>query len=319
MTPMQEFLETFLSRKPSEQYFYLWTLSDKRSHWFLDAPAAIETASAVRDKTDVYIGMGLFPSARESSVRVNKSEVSGILGAWADIDIDVPGHHKGVSKLPPTLDDAMGLVAELPNPTMVVQSGGGLHLYWLFKQPWMFDTEQDRDQAETFLLKWQQVIKDAARPHNWKVDSTADPARVLRLPGTLNHKTDPASLVTLSVCEPERFYTDKYLWQLVKDVHIEKPRIARARARNGENTADDAPALLAETFTLNVNANPSLEKLDALLIGRRFKKTWNRRREDFTDQSASVYEMALADAMVMAGWSDQEIVDALVAWRRQNK
>lgn len=39
----------------------------------------------------------------------------------------------------------------------------------------------------------------------------AEPARVLRLPGTLNHKYDPPRAVTIEVLEPERRYTSQTL------------------------------------------------------------------------------------------------------------
>ena len=56
-------------------------------------------------------------------------------------------------------------------------------------------------------------------------------------------------------------------------------------------------------------------KFADMLQVRRFKRTWERTRQDLHDTSASGYDMALADATVRAGWSDQEIADLLVASR----
>jgi hypothetical protein len=50
----------------------------------------------------------------------------------------------------------------------------------------------------------------------------------------------------------------------------------------------------------------------------RFKRTWDRERRDFQDQSASSYEMSLADAAARAGWSDQEAANLMIAWRRKH-
>jgi hypothetical protein len=51
----------------------------------------------------------------------------------------------------------------------------------------------------------------------------------------------------------------------------------------------------------------------------KFNKSWGRRRPDLLDQSASSYDMSLASIAVMAGWSDQEIVNLIIASRRNNR
>ena len=44
---------------------------------------------------------------------------------------------------------------------------------------------------------------------------------------------------------------------------------------------------------------------------QRFEATWNHRRADFLDQSQSTHDLSLADQMVRAGFSDEDIVKAL--------
>jgi hypothetical protein len=51
-------------------------------------------------------------------------------------------------------------------------------------------------------------------------------------------------------------------------------------------------------------------------LDERFRLTWHRQRNDFTDQSQSPYDMALADFGVKAGLADQVIVDMLIEHRR---
>src|SRR3712207_8066273 len=46
------------------------------------------------------------------------------------------------------------LLAFLPEatplcPTLVVFSGGGLHLYWVLKEPWLLNNERERHHAAT--------------------------------------------------------------------------------------------------------------------------------------------------------------------------
>ena len=78
------------------------------------------------------------------------------------------------------------------------------------------------------------------------------------------------------------------------------------------------PAAKVGRLVLRADANPPAEKLTAALANdpRLFKRTWERRRTDLQDQSASAYDMSLASLAASMGWSDQEIADAIIAWRR---
>jgi hypothetical protein len=64
-------------------------------------------------------------------------------------------------------------------PSLVVNSGNGLHLYWRLNEPLT-----DMQRAAKLLDLWVRTIPVA----DWGVN---DVARVLRLPGTLNHKYAP--------------------------------------------------------------------------------------------------------------------------------
>ena len=58
MTP-RSFLELLWQYKPEEQYILIWTLQDKRSHWFTDVTKAAEFVVATTKDLDVYVGVGL--------------------------------------------------------------------------------------------------------------------------------------------------------------------------------------------------------------------------------------------------------------------
>lgn len=81
-------------------------------------------------------------------------------------------------------------------PSMIVQTGGGLHVYWLLREPLAITTEEPR-------------ARDALRRLATAVGgdrSAAECARVLRVPGTFNYKYAPPAHVALEVCEPARRY-----------------------------------------------------------------------------------------------------------------
>ena len=106
------------------------------------------------------------------------------------IDLDVK------SKSYPTPADAVKALADfvrataLPRPTLCVLSGGGgMHVYWCLD-------------VTLTPSEWQPLanaLAEATRRHGLKVDTacTVDSARVLRVPGTMNHKYEPKGEVKL--------------------------------------------------------------------------------------------------------------------------
>jgi DNA primase len=98
------------------------------------------------------------------------------------IDLDV-GDNKGYETKQEALE-AIGFLLEetkLPTPA-VVDSGGGIHAYWVLDKE--IPVEQWKPYAERFKRKVQELI-----PIDPVV--TADIARIMRAPGTLNYKYDP--------------------------------------------------------------------------------------------------------------------------------
>lgn len=134
-----------------------------------DLAAALDAAG-----WDVYYA----PASFEGKQRV-AAQVSTVPGLWMDLDT-------GEGKLYETAEAAMaGLVQwleqhTLPQPTHVVHSGYGLHVYWLFDAP--VPVEQWREAADRFKRSAAvaRVCDD--------LGVIADAARILRVPGTHNHK-----------------------------------------------------------------------------------------------------------------------------------
>ena len=139
-----------------------------------------------------YLGVGLRRQRPDNHrTRGKTDDIIGIPGLWLDLDYDSPGAHKVRHPLPPTEDAALSLLDAAPfKPSLIVHSGHGLQVYWLFKELAWFDTGDDREAFGRLCRGWQQVFQHAGRDRGWHVDSTADLARVLRIPGTRNHKTD---------------------------------------------------------------------------------------------------------------------------------
>jgi hypothetical protein len=105
-----------------------------------------------------------------------KDHIVQIPGLWCDIDFkDVPK------------DQAAERLRQFPlRPSLVVNSGGGYHAYWVLKEPL---GREDIPRVEAALRQIQAYL--GGDP------AATDASRILRLPGTFNQKYDPARLVTV--------------------------------------------------------------------------------------------------------------------------
>lgn len=107
------------------------------------------------------------------------------------VDIDFKGGLYGYDSQQEALTELARFLKEvqLPRPSIVVGSGGGMHLYWVI------------DRALT-PAEWQPVafaLAEATKRHNLKCDTqcTVDIARILRVPGTFNMKQEQPRPVKL--------------------------------------------------------------------------------------------------------------------------
>jgi hypothetical protein len=61
----------------------------------------------------------------------------------------------------------------------------------------MIEDDQAREKVQSLIRDYQSILRNRAESLGWKLDNTSDLARVLRLPGTFNHKSEPV-LVSIS-------------------------------------------------------------------------------------------------------------------------
>lgn len=106
---------------------------------------------------------------------------------YADLDYGGAGHAQRPdgAPLPATEGDAYSLIAlaGLPDPSWTWHTGGGLQPYWSMVEP------LSREAAEQLGEGIDAALSKAAADQGWHVDTvSADTARVLRLPGSVNRK-----------------------------------------------------------------------------------------------------------------------------------
>ncbi|MHB1651407.1 MAG: DUF927 domain-containing protein [Desulfitobacteriaceae bacterium] len=200
-------------------YLYLWTLPDHNTWCFSvdELGTMITAAGAIQDERDVYFGIGSVSQSLPKDERAKAKAVSCIPGLWMDFDVAAPGAHVQTN-LPTTAEEALAVLPEFLKPSIVVWSGYGLHLYWLFKEPWTFDSPEENNRASDLSLRLQAYIKHLANERGWQIESTYDLARVLRVPGTLNHKQGQTRPVYITQFEPDRRYDPSELEDVIPEI-----------------------------------------------------------------------------------------------------
>jgi hypothetical protein len=285
-----------------EDRIVIFTLPDKQARFFDAAEAAASYGLSRAADCNVYFGAGLYRKGIEGG-RGSASDVGTVTSLWADIDFGQDGHKSKAR--PPSESDARKILSRIEaKPSIVVHSGHGLHAYWLLSEPLAAHTPEGISGA-SLARRWSITLGAVARSFGWSIDSVFDLSRVLRLPGTLNHKTEPAVPVRIAdgAGEPRRYHWDE-LDALVVDEHVIDRRTS---------------TVTVDVVALDPQAAVNSRKLDALVANEpRFKRAWERNRPDLKDQSPSGYELALANYAVAAGWSDQEIADLIIHFRARH-
>lgn len=199
-------------------HVYLWTLPDHRTWSFPvnDLQMMINAARAIQDDKDVYCGLGGAMQEIKSNERPLANNVAFIPCLWMDIDILGPAHVQ--KDLPATVEEVLSILPDFLAPSITVSSGHGLHMYWLLKEAWIFDTQDENLRASNLMIRLQAYIKSLASERGWKFDSTADLSRVLRVPGTLNHKLGQKQPVYITQFNPEIRYDPSELEDLIPDI-----------------------------------------------------------------------------------------------------
>ncbi len=133
---------------------------------------------------DLYFGV----ATREHG-NGKKEGIIHIPAVWADIDF----------KNTPQ-DKADRLLSELPvKPSIIIESGGGYHVYWFLKEP---AGSEDIPTVEVVNRKLASFLEADF--------GVCDASHILRMPGTLNHKYNPARTVAVKENTGARYNLEEF-------------------------------------------------------------------------------------------------------------
>ena len=221
------------------QYAYLWTDNGKKSKWFkVDEPSSIPAEWA---NSNVYFSIhpcAIIPATNSRGEQVDASQVrsqirliSAINCVFGEFDAkDEVNTKEYAAFLPDDYDELsdiakktavktakeQAVVSDLAKfkarafaridkapfpPTLIIDSGGGYHAYWMFTEP-VAVTDANRTHIQAVQAAWVDLI--GCDP------VSKDLARVLRVPGTKNVKPQYAPnfpLVSVVKYAPEQACT----------------------------------------------------------------------------------------------------------------
>ena len=168
----KEFLEKVLG----DGYYSVLGLGDKKVQSFhATIDDVIKRANELdAEGVNAYFGLATFETNKDRRV----TNVKSLSSFYLDLDCGVGKEYTNQNEA--FLDLKRFVKATgLPRP-MLVNSGYGIHVYWVLTESVSY--------AE--WLPVAQALKDTCIRHNLSADNgvTADAARVLRVPGTQNHK-----------------------------------------------------------------------------------------------------------------------------------
>ena len=285
----------------------IWSMPSKKTGWYEDLSAAVQDALH-RKGEDVYFGVCGQP--KPNGGRGKAEDVTAMHGLWLDVDLGRFGGHKK-KHYPNTEGDAQVIFDEFGlQPSISVHSGGGLHSYWCADEIFTINSKADRLSAIEIVGDFYATIQGIAKSHGWDIDSTKDLSRVLRVPETLNMK-EKASPRPVRILFPENgAHPVRYTWEVLR-LHCH-PIVTLKPTTETLTTPTKTLTTTTETLTTPDFIRAMCE------ADKKFNSTWHRRRHNLVDQSFSSYDMALADLMVTADCTDEQISEVILAFRARH-
>lgn len=174
-------------------------------------------------------------------------------------------------------------------PSVIVDSGAGYHCYWLFKDPFILDTDLKIEIAKSLQQRWVQFVGGDKAVH--------DLPRILRLPGTVNYKYDPPRTVRILHANLNRLYTPA-------DLEKALPVL--------DHSDDDDVLVAVQPPPARPNQLPLQELINRALAsedGAKLRRLWKGDSTGYASDS----EADLAFCCILAFWTggDYDKIDKL--------
>lgn len=129
--------------------------------------------------------------------------ISEVFGLWLDVDVQVDGHHNELhNQYFDSVQQATDFITALPiKPTIIVNSGGGLHVYYKFDKVLCLETIEERKEINLIYRLFSEYVNQEVNKIGKKIDKS-NVLKMMRVPFTYNLKNkDKPKLVTVEYFE----------------------------------------------------------------------------------------------------------------------
>lgn len=210
----------------------------------IEALVAQCEAYEAQNPTGLYFTLSTFKQGDgEDCIRRKGANADQMRNLFVDLDLFDPERHStdrpsGDPKVEarrrpnPTATEVETLLATLPQATAAFHTGGGLHLYWTLAEP--IDAHSETAVALRDSLRRALLIELTEKlGRHADVGPTIDPARIGRVPGSVNRKAAPADVYPVQEPGPQ-YDAEKLLATLNALYPKPQPKAAqRSQANTG--------------------------------------------------------------------------------------
>ena len=235
--------ETYTDKNGNEQ-------RSKNAVWWEvgKAPTLLKMDKAIR-KNDIYFGVNPSTTKRNNRQRSIIAEIAAVNCFYAEFDAkDFNG----------SKESTLAHIDSLPYaPSVIIDSGGGFHCYWLLRDT-VIVTDENRKDVINNQRAWVEFVGGD--------DGAKDISRILRIPGTLNHKPEYGEPRPVEYVRTAWARTFKY-----DDLCIDLAEIVKGYDTKTETT----PTADAEAVSVNLDDEAIKEKMFAASNGAKMQALWN--------------------------------------------
>lgn len=295
----------------SPYWLLIWTMTGqgKLSRWFrtiADAASFVQQTKAEA----IYVGVGLSPADLGPYVRCKTEQIVALPGLVCDLDIRSAAHSK--EGLPPDIDSAKKILPVRFPPTLLVDSGHGLHGWWLFRERWDLDSNDERVKAAQLSQRWHNFLSESAARLEYVIDAVYDLARVLRLPGTVNRKIPTDCRLVRVVQDDGIRYNPSELEDFLDAMGV--PEIQVLKTDDHGRVVEYGDLRVDPRIDLGADLARKIEVMRE--NSSDFRAVWDRSKRMPKDNSWSGYAQSIANHCALVGLTDQQIIDVLTFHRK---
>jgi hypothetical protein len=177
-------LQWLMDVREGPGYLGILDLRGWNQKYFSNIEELLPLIKKYRDTANLYISMASF---RSSNLNRSKENAINLRSFWLDLD----SHGDGKYKCPEdALSDVTNFIndSRLPSPNYIHLTGHGIHAIWATNQTI----------STTEWLQIARALRELAEEYGLDIDGevTTDPARVLRVPYTINFRDRQSPIPT---------------------------------------------------------------------------------------------------------------------------